>query len=225
MRSSIIENYKRKKEALDANTELITSMSHDIRTPLTVLLGYIDVMRSHSADDMEMQEYLNAAENTAMRLKKLSDDMFGYFLVFAKDEEKIKLEKYDVITIFEQLLSEHVLLIRESGYEINLSFDDEGLRDKTVLLDIASVLRIVDNMFSNLYKYADKNEKINISIATFDNSLKLSFENKIRRDGATVESNGIGLKTCAKLADFMGARFEQITSEDSFIVNIYLQIE
>lgn len=224
MRSSIIENYKRKEEALDANTELITSMSHDIRTPLTVLLGYIDVMRTHAERDPEMQSYLSAAENTAMRLKKLSDDMFAYFLVFARDKEKLTLEKYDAVTILEQLLSEHVLLIRESGYNVSLTFD-EGLADRMVLLDIASALRIIDNIFSNLYKYADKEKRINIKVAGEDSFVRVSFENEIRKDGVVVESNGIGLKTCAKLADFMGAKFEQISNENMFIVNIYLQIE
>ncbi len=225
MRSSIVESYKRKKEVLDANTELITSMSHDIRTPLTVLLGYIDVMRSRSVGDAEMQGYLTAAENTAMRLKKLSDDMFGYFLIFAKDEEKIKLERYDAITIFEQLLTEHILLIRESGYNINLTVDEASLRDRIVLLDIASMLRIVDNIFSNLYKYADENEPVSISISSLEKRVKISFNNKIKRDVKKVESNGIGLKTCSKLAEFMGAEFEQITEENNFIVNVYLQIE
>ena len=225
MRSSIVENYKRKMEVLDANTELITSMSHDIRTPLTVLLGYIDVMRSRTASDSEMQGYLTAAEKTALRLKKLSDDMFGYFLIFAKDEENMKLEKYDIITIFEQLLTEHILLIRESGYSIDFAVDEEALNGRAVLLDIASALRIVDNIFSNLYKYADEKESISISVSKYDQYVKISFKNEIKRDITMVESNGIGLKTCSKLAELMGARFEQITEENTFIVNVYLQIE
>ena len=81
MRSSMIESLEKEKQAIDANTELITSMSHDIRTPLTVLMGYLDIMKS-STDDAVMQDYIRASEVTCMRLKALSDDMFGYFLVF-----------------------------------------------------------------------------------------------------------------------------------------------
>ncbi len=225
MRSSIVESFKRKREAMDANTELITSMSHDIRTPLTVLLGYIDVMRNHAEGDREMQEYLSAAENTAMRLKKLSDDMFGYFLVFAGEGERLDLESYDVITTAEQLLTEHILLIRESGYEVAISIDDGALSGKTVRLDIASIIRIIDNIFSNLYKYADKSEPILISVGRVGDKAKISVENKIRRDEREVESNRIGLKTCAKLAENMGAEFEHFSTDDTFIVNISFQIE
>ena len=81
MRSSILEKMERERKAVESNTELITSMSHDIRTPLTVLLGYLDIMKRKN-DDPNMGEYIEASQKTALRLKKISDDLFNYFLVF-----------------------------------------------------------------------------------------------------------------------------------------------
>ena len=222
MRSSIVENYKKEKEALDSNTQLITSMSHDIRTPLTVLLGYMDVMRAHAEGDEQMQGYIKAAETTAMRLKKLSDDMFGYFLVFGRDERTLELEEYDALTLFDQMLAEHILLLKENGYSAEVDISSETLTDKNVIVDTQSLIRMVDNMFSNLYKYADKSAPVRISVDVDSANLLLCFENAIRQDGERVESNGIGLKTCRKLAEHMNATFDYSIDGNRFYANISL---
>ena len=223
MRSSIVENYKKEKEALDANTELITSMSHDIRTPLTVLLGYMDVMRAEAEDNERMQEYIKAAENTAMRLKKLSDDMFAYFLVFGKGDAQIETEEYDASTLLGQMIFEHVLLMKENGYVAEVNADECELSGMMLKVDVQSLIRIFDNVFSNMYKYADKGSGIKIDISSTPCEIKVRFENKIATDRDKVESNGIGLKTCKKLAERMGAGFVTESDQGKFIVNISLQ--
>ena len=226
MRSTMVENYKKEKAALESNTELITSMSHDIRTPLTVLLGYIDVMRLHSENDEVMQGYLRAAESTAMRLKKLSDDMFGYFLVFGGKNEAVEFEKYDAATLVEQMLSEHILLMKENGYDIEVQEVGElNISDKTVSTNAACLVRIFDNAFSNINKYADKKKPIKIQVNTGACSVKVTFINYIRRDGETVESNGIGLKTCLKLAEMIGATFKTAMDEECFTLELELPVD
>ncbi|MBO5878946.1 MAG: hypothetical protein J6Q68_00125 [Clostridia bacterium] len=224
MRNSIIRNLKKEREALESNSELITSMSHDIRTPLTVLLGYIDVMQARSAGDEEMQNYLSAAESTALRLKKLSDDMFGYFLVFGNSEMEIAAESYDAITLIDQMLSEHVMLMKESGYNVQLyGFDYVGLSGVQVKTDAQKLVRIFDNVFSNIYKYADKNQPVSIYIEGDKDSARIKIENFILSDVGKVESNGIGLKTCKKLGEYIGAGFDAKTENDKFVVDIVLE--
>lgn len=226
MRSTMVENYQKEKAALESNTELITSMSHDIRTPLTVLLGYIDVMRLHAEEDEVMQGYLKAAESTAMRLKKLSDDMFGYFLVFGGKDEPAPLEKYDAVTLVEQMLSEHVLLMKENGYEIEVLEGSESMNENvTVSTNAACLVRIFDNAFSNINKYADKKKPIKIDISIDACSVKVAFTNYIRHDGEKVESNGIGLKTCQKLAEMIGASFKTDKSENVFSLSLELPVD
>ena len=226
MRSTMVENYKKEKAALESNTELITSMSHDIRTPLTVLLGYIDVMRLHSEDDEVMQGYLKAAESTAMRLKKLSDDMFGYFLVFSGKGEAAPLEKYDAVTLVEQMLAEHILLMKENGYEIEIEDGIMNVKEgATVSTNAACLVRIFDNAFSNINKYADKKKPIKIEIGMDACNVKVAFTNHIRRDGEKVESNGIGLKTCQKLAEMIGASFRTEKQEQIFVLTLELPLD
>lgn len=206
MRSSIIENLEREKEARSANEELITSMSHDIRTPLTVLLGYFDVMKLHNEDET-MGGYIKASENMALRLKKLSDDMFNYFLVFGNRADGVEMVRYDAKTLLSQMLDEHILLLCENGFSVELT-GTEDLASAEIETDAPKMARIIDNIFSNLYKYSDASEPIKIPVGISDGELTVSFINKIKQSADDVESNRIGLKTCSKIAALLGVRFE-----------------
>ena len=224
MRNSMIENFRKEREALDSNSALITSMSHDIRTPLTVLLGYIDVMSMKAADDEEMQNYLKAAESTAMRLKKLSDDMFGYFLVFGGRELEINMESYDAKTLIDQMLSEHILLMKESGYLVTMKEGELDALDKcSVHTDAQKLVRIFDNVFSNIYKYADKSAPVSISVDKKDGKIILIFSNKVLEKNVKTESNGIGLKTCKKLGEHIGVRFDTVNNGEIFEAHIVIE--
>lgn len=207
MRSSMMESLKKEKEAINANTELITSMSHDIRTPLTVLLGYIDIMKN-TTDDPNMQEYIKASEITAMRLKDLSDDMFRYFLVFGEGDIKADILVYSAGTFFTQLLSEHVLLLLEKGYLVDfIGFDEIG-DSVYVRTDAPKMMRVVDNVFSNIYKYADRDEKIIIKASVVEDYVCVEIVNGIASLKNEAESHGVGLRTCAKICEALGAYFE-----------------
>ena len=226
MRSSMVENYEKEKAALNANSELITSMSHDIRTPLTVLLGYLDIMSASAEGDEQMQAYIKAAESTALRLKRLSDDMFGYLLVFGNSNAQPELESFNAETLIGQMLSEHILLIGESGYNVDTSgIDETALSGKTVVTDPQSLIRIFDNAFSNLYKYADKEKPIKISISAEACNVIIEISNHVRHDGERVESNGIGLRTCKKLAEQIGAGFDFGGDGSTYSVKLTLPCE
>lgn len=208
MRNSLIESIKKERDAREANTELVTSMSHDIRTPLTVLMGYLEMMRERAEGDEIMRGFVQASEKTAVRLKELSDDMFKYMLAFGDTGKGIKLERYDATTLILQLLSEHLVLLTERGYTHTLdsipSFKDTDM----LLTDPPNLMRIIDNIFSNLYKYADSSEPIEISVEREERLVRISFRNKIKLDTEGAESNGIGIKTCKRLAEFVLKSFE-----------------
>lgn len=225
MRESMIENFEKERAAIDANNALITSMSHDIRTPLTVLLGYIDVMQNKTRGDAEMQGYLKAAESTAMRLKKLSDDMFGYFLVFSTRELEINKESYDAATLIDQMLFEHITLMRESGYRVEFEgLNYDSLRGAEILTDAQKLIRIFDNVFSNIYKYSDKDFAVTISVEEGVDLIAIRFNNAISESASRAESNGIGLKTCKKLGEYINAGFECESDEKTFTVALTLRL-
>lgn len=223
MRCAMLENVKKEREAMDANADLVTSMSHDIRTPLTVLLGYLNVMKLHSPDE-EMLSYINASEKTALRLKKLSDDMFSYFLLFGGGAAEVDMQEYDAYTLFNQMLSEHVLLLREQGYTVVSDVDEMKSGALTVRTDANLLKRIIENVGSNILKYADAEKPVLLSGRLEGEVLRLSVTNDIKRDNTDAESNGIGLKTCRKLASEIGAELYTEKSEDKFTVTLVMPV-
>jgi signal transduction histidine kinase len=77
-----------------------------------------------------------------------------------------------------------------------------------LLTDPQNLMRIIDNIFSNLYKYADINEPVEISVERDERCAIIRFRNKIKKSTEGAESNGIGIKTCQRLADFVLEKFE-----------------
>ena len=222
MRTSMLENIEKEREALQMNTELITSMSHDIRTPLTVLMGYVDIMKSDLPPE-EMKEYVLASEKTVQRLKQLSDDMFKYFRAFGKGAEGITMEEYDAPTLFEQLLTEHVLLLSESGYNVNYNIDELLGVKSIVRTDAPHMMRIVDNIFSNFYKYADIEQEIFITGRREGDVAVFEFKNTVATN-TNAESSKVGLKTCKRLASYIMNSFDYGEDDGIFTLTFSLKL-
>ena len=226
MRQTMLDHIKSEQEAREANTELITSISHDIRTPLTVIMGYIEMMKSHVKDDEAMASYVSATESTALRLKQLSDDMFKYSLLFGDTDKIVKMEEYDAVTLFDQILTEHILLMRERGYDIISSTVGEALLEGSVVnTDPQNLMRIIDNIFSNMSKYADKDKPIYISCGFDSGKLIIEFKNSVRHDNEGAESNGIGIKTCLRLGKLVADKFEYENDGEMFTCRLYMNIK
>jgi signal transduction histidine kinase len=203
MRVSILAKIESERKAIEANSELITSMSHDIRTPLTVLLGYIDMMKERAEDDPMMKDYVLASEKTALRLKRLSDDLFNYFLLFGKSSENINISEYNFGVLVEQMLSEYVFLLHERGYNVDFEIDAASGKSE-ISTDPDFLMRIFENLFSNMFKYASRDEIITIRAFIDGEVARITFRNTIDKSGEKVETNGIGLKSCRKIADTLG---------------------
>ena len=225
MRQTMLDHIKNEQEAREANTELITSISHDIRTPLTVLMGYIEMMKNRGGFDETMQSYIDATESTALRLKQLSDDMFKYSLAFGDTEKSVRLEEYDAKTLFDQMFTEHILLMRENGYDIIVENTGDQIEPGSIIrTDAQNLMRIVDNVFSNMGKYAEISKPIYITTNLKKGRLTIECKNSLRQDTKGAESNGIGLKTCVRLASLVAERFEYEKGEGSFACRLFIKI-
>ena len=225
MRSSMLENIEKERAALEANRELITAMSHDIRTPLTVLLGYLDIMKLN-APEGDMQQYIEASERTALRLKKMSDDMFGYFLVYGGGIE-VSEQECDARTLADQMLTGHVFLLREQGYSIDFNFEGEDnsfLSDTVVVTDPPQLMRIVDNIFSNVMKYADPKKPVTVFVGADVDEMTIKVTNYVRPNPDEAQKNGIGLRSCMKLANAMDVRFSSAEEDGVFKSVMYVPI-
>lgn len=204
MRNSIVERLQSEKAAWDANTQLITAMSHDIRTPLTSLIGYLDIIESHKYNsDEEMLKYIVSSREKAFQLKDLSDKLFQYFLVFGSHKDK-ELEIYNAGILLQQLISEHAAELINYGYKIDFEY---SVPEIDIKADVSGLKRLFDNVSSNIIKYADKAYHVRISAVQELSEIIIRIINRSRPDSRDVESNKIGLKTCERICRNMGGMF------------------
>lgn len=222
MRDSILEKLKNEKEAWDANTQLITAMSHDIRTPLTSLIGYLDIIEGGKyKSEEELQKYIQSCRTKAFQLKDLSDKLFQYFLVFGSHDGDRNLETFDAGILLQQIIYEHTAEIMNYGYKVNFEYDVPEVK---IEADLSALQRLFDNLFSNIMKYADRRYHVSLSVIYENNRVVIRIINRILESSRKVESNKIGLKTCEKICVDMGGTFSSGERDQLFTVRISLPV-
>lgn len=214
MRRSVIERMGNERQAWQANTELITAISHDIRTPMTSLIGYLGLLAESDFEDKERcRQFSGYAYGKAMELKELTDELFKYFLVFGRADLEMSMEEMDGRLLLEQLLSEAEFDLKDAGFNIQrIEFDGEC----TVCADPMYLKRVIDNLVSNARKYADKTKLIVILCELEDNTLSVCVSNSVPASMDRVESTKIGIRTCEKIMRHMGGSFQTRRDEEHF---------
>lgn len=221
MRLSIIEKLQREEAAWQANSNLITAISHDVRTPLTALMGYLELLDDEEIPWQQRQAYLEICKNHAHRLKGLTDELFGFFLVFGKPEPDVHLQEFEVNMLLEQILLEKELELSQMGFTVDM---EHGNITGKLRVDLGHLRRIFDNLFSNVRKYGDLTLPVTISQSMKEGKLCIRIANAVLQEENRVERNGIGLQTCRKLITSMGGSFCKEHSEGVFSVEFMLPV-
>lgn len=220
MRRSIIERMSSESRAWQANAELITAISHDIRTPMTSLIGYLGLLNEGDfADSAQAKQFTASAYAKAIELKELTDELFKYFLVFGKSGVEMELEPYDARLLTEQFLVEAQFDIESAGFTMELA-DFEG--ECSICVDPMYLKRVFDNLVSNIKKYADGAHPVTAVCRLEDGSFSVSVSNTVSRSMNRVESTKIGLRTCERILDTMGGKFRTDNSGDRFTATLIL---
>ena len=222
MRISVMDKLQREEAAWTANSQLLTAISDDVRTPLTALLGYLEILSDESNTPEERKAYLEVCKNNALRLKGLTDELFGFFLVFGKPTPDQVLEEFDAVTLLDQVLLEHIMDLNQRGFHVEAGVGNE-ISGK-LLVDLGHFRRIFDNLFSNVRKYADQSCPVTITQRLDRDELIVTISNRINPHRTRVESNRIGLQTCHKLLSAMGGEFNQYRTKDTFTVEVLLPL-
>lgn len=222
MRNTIIQRTHAEQSALQANSDLITALSHDIRNPLTSLIGYMELLEMEQDKLPEdAGTYVRASLDKAYRIRDLTGELFRYFLVFGKEAQDVKMEEYDAQYLLFQLLGEYTNELRSQGFTVET---DQLKESCTMRVDVPLFKRVVDNISSNLLKYADPAAPIVFS-AYADDMLHIVVENRTREVGAdAVESNKIGLRTCGSIMKLLEGDFQFRTEGDRFRAECILPI-
>lgn len=190
LRLILKDNFATEEANRKANYDLVTALSHDLRTPLTSLMGYLDIIRLKKYKNEDQYNlYLNNSIDKVNQINELANKMFEYFLVFSKEQDT-ELTKMSLGVIYEYII-ENIGVLEGHSFIINKNLKPTN---SFIRGNINLIKRIINNIFSNLLKYAENNETVHISMISDENNLKLVFKNKKKYSTNYIESNQIGLK-------------------------------
>ena len=154
-------------------TELITSVSHDIKTPLPSLITYVDLLKQEGSEHERVREHLAVLERQTGRLKKMTEDLVESSKA-ASGAISVSLVPCDVKLLLEQALGEYQTALENKGLEICLTAPDKPVY---ILADGDRMWRVLDNLFQNIEKYAMAGTRVYISLEEREDLVKLVFRN------------------------------------------------
>lgn len=201
MRDAIKEQMDTEQQLHQANKQLITEMSHDLRTPLTGMMLYLEILRSHRYEtEEELQAYLEKIDAKAHHMKLLSDHLFEYTLENAEHIPAKQAEPATMEQAFESPMGSLTDELNAHGFSV-----DAHLKWPTCFVQVKQeyLQRIFGNIASNIYKYGEPSADITIETIADDRYCGFSIMNVCTMPADRVESNGIGIESIRSMMQEM----------------------
>lgn len=200
-------------------TELITNVSHDLKTPLTAIITYVDLLKKEE-DPGKQKEYVEVLEKKSQRLKVLIEDLFEISKA-GSGNVKLELMDVDVVNLFKQVKLELEDKIKKADLDFRCSYPEEKL---TVRLDSQKTYRIFENLLVNIVKYAMPHTRVFIEILREDDQAVIRMKNIseqelniqgqelterfVRGDASrNTEGAGLGLAIVKSFVELQGGEF------------------
>lgn len=230
-------NTSMKDEKLKA--DLITNVSHDIKTPLTSIINYVDLLKRENIDDLKVREYINVLDEKSQRLKQLTEDLV----------EASKISSGNITMEFARI--NYVEMINQTIGEFYEKFDQKGLKpifnsekpDIFIMADSRYLWRVLENLLNNVFKYALENTRVYLDLSTYVNedghtratllikNISASELNQINADDLTerfirgdvsrsTEGSGLGLSIAKNLTIAQNGHFDIQLDGDLFKVTV-----
>ena len=218
-------------------TDLITNVSHDIKTPLTSIINYIDLLKKENFRDEKVQHYIEVLEQKAQRLKVLTEDVV----------EASKVSSGNVT--LEYMRINFVEMIQQTSGEFEEKFKKRGLQeilhlpeqDVVIRVDGRRTWRILENIYNNAAKYAMEGSRVYADLKVVDGNARFELKNiseqplNISADELTerfirgdvsrsTEGSGLGLSIARSLTELQGGKFELYLDGDLFKVTVEFRI-
>lgn len=234
--SSVNESLKNEKLKAD----LITNVSHDIKTPLTSIVNYVDLLKRENLDNENAKYYIHVLEDKSQRLKQLTEDLVETSKI-TSGNVKLNMQKLDLVE-----------LLYQTGGEFNERFEARNLTIVTkipseqifIYADGRQLYRSIENLYTNAAKYALENTRVYVELEKADKKAVFTIKNvsknelDIVSDGnvdlterfvrgersRTTEGSGLGLSIAKNLTHLMGGKFEIKVDGDLFIATITYNI-
>jgi len=210
---------------------LITNVSHDIKTPLTSIINYVDLIKKEVTEDGTVKDYVNVLDRQSARLKKLVDDIIEASKA-STGNMPVKMRPTEVGVLLTQAVGEYEEKIKNSGLELILKKPDS---DIYIMADGRLMWRVFDNLMSNICKYAQPGTRtyLNLDVTNgqaviiFRNTSKYAlnitseelFERFVRGDSSrNTDGSGLGLSIAKSLIELQKGSMELYIDGDLFKV-------
>lgn len=175
--SKELENkFKYERQIESAKNELITNISHDLRTPLTSIIGYIDLLKKKEyRDDEQLYDYLETIYSKSQNFKKLINELFEYTKLTSPDL-KLNFTEVELGRLLEQIIGEYIPILEKESLDIQKSITEEDIH---VSMDIEKMVRVYDNLLMNVIKYSMKPSIIKVDLHKVGIKTILSISNQV----------------------------------------------
>ena len=214
-------------------TDLITNVSHDIKTPLTSIISYVDLLKRLKIKEEPAKSYIDILDGKAQRLKQLTDDLVEVSKI-SSGNIILNKEKLNLTELLNQGIGEFSDKFRESGLEVIF---ERGDKPGYIYADSRRMWRVVENLLNNVCKYALRDTRVYVDVTAENDRIDVSIKNIsrqqmnispeelterfIRGDSArSTEGSGLGLSIAQSLTRVQGGEFEIYLDGDLFKVTL-----
>lgn len=222
MRLSIRNLIEQEAKIVQENQKIITEMSHDLRTPVTSIMLYTEILKQGNYQgEAQRKEFIDKIDKKARRMKQLTDNLFEYSLVTGETEVELE-EKEFCETLFFDLFSETCNYLEQRGFQVDfqVKWPEVELR---ICMDY--LVRIMDNITSNLVKYADPDYPITIFLIQEEKKIGFVFKNVIKVAEEKVESTSVGIQSIQTMMKNMGGICRTEEEGRNFSIGILFPVE
>ena len=214
-------------------TELITNVSHDIKTPLTSIINYVDLLKKEDINNAQIEQYIAVLDKKSQRLKKLIEDLVEASKV-SSGNVKLNMEVINLKELLNQTIGEFEDKLEKKNLKIEMDLPNENVLIKA---DNRYLYRVIENVFSNISKYALEGSRVYIKLEKQKEEVYLEFKN-ISKDKLNIsaeelmqrfvrgdksrytEGSGLGLSIAESLTELQGGKFKIDIDGDLFKVEI-----
>lgn len=217
-------------------TELITNVSHDLRTPLTSIITYTELLKKSELREGERRSYVDIIDRKSKRLKVLIEDLFDASKMASGSIDLVK-EKVDLTQLLEQALAENDERIKGSSLQFRVTKPNESVY---CVVDGQKIWRVFDNLIGNILKYAMDNTRVYFVLESIENQVRVVFKNiseydlndsaddlfeRFKRgdESRHTEGSGLGLAIAKSIIDLHEGSMDIEVDGDLFKVTILLK--
>lgn len=210
-------------------TELITNVSHDIKTPITSIINYVDFLKREKIDNEKAREYIEVLDRQSQRLKKLTEDLVEASKA-ATGNVSLDLMPCDAAVMMNQVMGEYQEKAERAQLELMMNLPEESV---SIMADGRSMWRVLDNLMNNICKYSQPGTRVYQTLEIKDGKAVITYRNTskyelnisgdelterfVRGDSSRhTEGSGLGLSIAKNLVELQGGSFEIYIDGDLF---------